>query len=133
MTIHQRNRSPFVGSEGRPMPPKPPPTIDEVAAILPSLVQALGIIVEQMEPLMELACQATNLSEQTADAMNDVGYALIEHSRSLMHEGLERRRNGPGRTILRHRDEAGVVNHPSGPGLTNEITAETELPPASPV
>lgn len=111
---------------------KPPPTIDEVAAILPSLVQALGLIVEQMEPLMDLACQATNLSDDTADAMNDVGYALTEHSRTLMREANKRRRDGPGRTLLRHRDEAGAVDQPSDSVLPNELTAETGLPPASP-
>lgn len=114
------------------MTPKLPPTIDEVAAILPSLVRALGLIVEQMEPLMDLACQATNLSEETADTMNDVGYALIEHSRSLMHEALERRRKGPGRTILRHRDKASAIDQPNGPGMTDELTAETGPRPASP-
>ncbi|MCF4130190.1 hypothetical protein [Methylobacterium sp. SyP6R] len=114
------------------MPPKPPPTIDEVAAILPSLVRALGLIVEQMEPLMDLACQATNLSEETADAMNDVGYALTEHSRTLMREANTRRRNGLGRSILRHRDETGAVDQPSVSVLPNELTGETGLPPVCP-
>ncbi|WP_053220865.1 hypothetical protein [Methylobacterium indicum] len=111
----------------------PPPTIDEVAAILPSLVRGLGLIVEQMEPLIDLACQATNLSEETADKMNDVGYALIEHSRSLMHEALERQRSEPGRRILRHRDEAATVDQPNGPGMTDELSTETGPLPAFPV
>ncbi len=114
------------------MTPKPPPTIDEVAAILPSLVRALGLIVEQMEPLIDLACQATNLSEETADAMNDVGYALTEHSRTLMREANTRRRDGSGRAMLRRHDEAGGVDQPNGPGLPNELTAETGLSPAPP-
>ncbi|MGF3025530.1 hypothetical protein ACQVP2_22230 [Methylobacterium aquaticum] len=121
MTTQKIHLFTIVGSDDRPMNAKPPPTIDDIAVILPPIVRALGLIVEQMEPLVDLACRATNLPEETADAMNDVGYALIQQSRALMHEAAQRRRSGPGRTVLRLRsDEAGAV------------IAETGPPPASP-
>ncbi|AWN55081.1 hypothetical protein [Methylobacterium sp. 17Sr1-1] len=80
--------------------PHPPPTIDDIAVILPGLVRALGLIIEQMEPLLDLSCRATNLPEETADRMADIGQALTEHAHTLMREAARRRQAGPGRIAL---------------------------------
>ncbi|WP_053078472.1 hypothetical protein [Methylobacterium tarhaniae] len=106
-----------------------PPTIDEVAVILPAIVRALGIIVDHLEPMVELACQSTNLPEETADAMSDIGHILTNQSRIIMHEAAERRRRGPGRVPLRRRNEGGADDRLSQ--ATPELTAEPEPPPAS--
>ncbi|BCM87916.1 hypothetical protein [Methylobacterium indicum] len=82
------------------MPTRTPPTIDEVAVILPAIVRALTILVDNLEPLVELACQSTNLPEEAADALSDLGHTLTEHSRTIMREATERRRTGPGRVVL---------------------------------
>ncbi len=98
------------------METRTPPTIDDLAVVLPALVRALGIIVEQMEPLVHLSCHATNLPEESADAMSDIGNALVEQSRLIMREANERRTTGPGRSSLRYRDEEGADGQPVVPG-----------------
>jgi hypothetical protein len=77
-----------------------PPTIDDVAVILPGLVRALGLIIEQIEPLVDLSCRATNLPEETADRLSDIGQALTDHAHTLMREAARRRQVGPGRIAL---------------------------------
>ncbi|MGX7705777.1 hypothetical protein [Methylobacterium sp. Gmos1] len=77
-----------------------PPTIDDVVVILPGLVRALGLIIEQMEPLVDLSRHATNLPEETADRLADLGQTLTEHAHTLMREAARRRQVGPGRAAL---------------------------------
>ncbi len=95
------------------MTQRPLPSIDEVAATLPGLVRALGLIVEQMEPLVELSRRATNLPEETADRMSDIGQTLTDHARILMREAAERRRAGPGRRALGPASAAGTAEPPA--------------------
>ncbi|MCF4126501.1 hypothetical protein [Methylobacterium sp. SyP6R] len=83
------------------MTQRPLPSVDDVAAMLPGLVRALGLIVDQTEPLVELSRRATNLPEETADRMSDIGHALTEQAHLLMREAAERRQSGPGRIALK--------------------------------
>ncbi len=84
----------------------PPPTIDDVAAALPPISQALNTIADALDALVTVTCRATNLPEQAADMLNDAGQTLIAHSRTLMHEAQERCRTGPGRAALLPRPAA---------------------------
>lgn len=93
---------------------RPLPSIDDVAAMLPGLVRALGLIVEQMEPLVELSRRATNLPEETADRMSDIGHALTEQAHLLMREAADRRLSGPGRLALRAASGADTGETPGG-------------------
>ncbi|KMO44268.1 hypothetical protein VQ03_04080 [Methylobacterium tarhaniae] len=86
---------------------RPPPTIDEMADILPPLVRALGEIVEMMEGLVDVACHATNVQETTADTLADLGHTLTEYAHTLMQEATERRRTGRGSVPLTSRVAAG--------------------------
>lgn len=77
-----------------------PPTIDELADILPPLVRALTEIVGLMEGLVDVACHATNVQETTADTLADLGETLTEYAHILMQEATERRRTGRGNVPL---------------------------------
>ncbi|AWB20800.1 hypothetical protein DA075_07635 [Methylobacterium currus] len=77
-----------------------PPTIDEMADILPPLVRALTEIVGLMEGLVDVACHATNVQETTADTLADLGETLTEYAHILMQEATERRRTGRGNVPL---------------------------------
>lgn len=82
------------------MTSRTPPTIDEMADILPPLVRALSDIVGMMEGLVDVACHATNIQESTADTLADLGDTLTEYAHALMREATERRRTGRGNTPL---------------------------------
>ncbi|AWN54646.1 hypothetical protein [Methylobacterium sp. 17Sr1-1] len=82
------------------MTSRTPPTIDEMADILPPLVRALSEIVGMMEGLVDVACHATNVQESTADALADLGDTLTEYAHTLMREATERRRTGRGNVPL---------------------------------
>jgi len=79
---------------------RPPPTIDEMADILPPLVRALGEIVDMMEGLVDVACHATNVQESTADTLADLGHTLTEYAHAMMQEATARRRTGRGSVPL---------------------------------
>jgi hypothetical protein len=82
------------------MTSRTPPTIDEMADILPPLVRALSDIVGLMEGLVDVACHATNIQESTADTLADLGDTLTEYAHTLMQEATERRRTGRGNAPL---------------------------------
>ncbi|MBE7247207.1 MAG: hypothetical protein INR63_19875 [Actinomycetospora chiangmaiensis] len=88
---------------------RPPPTIDEMADILPPLVRALGEIVDMMEGLVDVACHATNVQESTADTLADLGHTLTEYAHALMQEAAERRRHGRGSVSLPSAGGAGAL------------------------
>ncbi|WP_053080450.1 hypothetical protein [Methylobacterium variabile] len=88
------------------MSSRTPPTVDEMADLLPPLVRALGEVAELMEGLVDVACQATNLSEATADALSDIGHTMSEYSHMLMREATERRRTGRGNVPLARKPDA---------------------------
>ena len=82
------------------MTSRTPPTIDEMADILPPLVRALSEIVEMMEGLVDVACHATNVQETTADTLADLGHTLTGYADALMQEATDRRRTGRGNAPL---------------------------------
>ncbi|OAS22269.1 hypothetical protein [Methylobacterium platani] len=97
---------------------RPPPTIDEMADLLPPLVRALGEVVERMEGLVDVACHATNLQESTADSLADLGHTLTDYAHALMQEATDRRRHGRGSVTLPSRAGGdGPLDGPLGEAL----------------
>jgi hypothetical protein len=74
--------------------------IDDISDALTPVAKAIGILVEQLEILVEANCQATNISEEAAEILADAGNSALRHSRALMHELAERRRGGRGSRTL---------------------------------
>ncbi|SFU43186.1 hypothetical protein SAMN02799631_00668 [Methylobacterium sp. 174MFSha1.1] len=101
------------------MTSRTPPTIDEMADILPPLVRALSEIVGMMEGLVDVACHATNVQESTADSLADLGDTLTEYAHTLMREATERRRTGRGNVPL------------DGPPAPRTMPAEDDARPAA--
>ncbi|WP_091754763.1 hypothetical protein [Methylobacterium sp. ap11] len=90
----------------------PVPEAEDVATILPAIVQALEKVADALDVIVDVACRAAILPEETADLLNDVGQTLIAQSRTIMHEAHERARG-----------EAGCARRPP-PGGTIDSTDE---------
>ncbi|ACA20402.1 hypothetical protein M446_6126 [Methylobacterium sp. 4-46] len=85
------------------------PTIDDVADLLPPLVSAIGQLVDQLDLLVSITCGASNIPEESANLMSDIGHTMTTHAHTLMRASIERRRNGPGRVALPGPDSAGPL------------------------
>ena len=77
-----------------------PLTVDRMSDVLLPIAKAIGILVEQLESLVSANCQSTNISEESAELLAEAGHAALRHSRTLMHELGERRRDGRGARLL---------------------------------
>jgi hypothetical protein len=73
-----------------------PPTFDDVAGVLPPIVRGLEQIAQSLDVLVEITLRATNLPEESADALADLGDSLIKHGHRIMGEAVARRRSGRG-------------------------------------
>lgn len=78
----------------------PPPSIDTVADVLPSIVRGMAEISRSLDVLVEITLQATNLPEETAEALIDLGDSLSKQGDRLMAAAIERRSSGPGSILL---------------------------------
>lgn len=77
-----------------------PLTIDGMSNYLAPISKAITILEEQIEALVVANYQSTNISEEAAELLAEAGHAALRHSRTLMHEWGERRREGRGASAL---------------------------------
>lgn len=106
-----------------------PLTVDGMSDVLLPIAKAIGILVEQLESLVSANCQSTNISEESAELLAEAGHAALRHSRTLMHELAERRRDGRGARSL---VPPGEPSRPEGVSKQSATRAKPERLAAAP-
>lgn len=77
-----------------------PLSIDDMSDILLPVTKAIATLVEQLESLVTANCRSSNISEESAELLAEVGNTALRHSRTLVREVNKRRSEGKGSRLL---------------------------------
>lgn len=91
--------------------------------MLPPIVDAILLLVDQLDVLVPLACEAPILPEDTADRLSDAGHAAIDHSRTLMAEACRRKREGAAQESSAHTSEGVRMDSARSAELSAHVVA----------